>query len=87
MSLPEGQIPRFQLQQPAPVACLTWRPVVELRKSRNPNSPEIIVETEQLLVGDEVGNVHYYSVEWPEAWEVARDSWSGVSALNCFSWF
>jgi len=53
--------------------------MVELRKSRNPHTNNLLVKTEDLLVGDEVGNIYYYAVEWPEGWEVARDHWSGVS--------
>jgi len=79
MSLYESPVPRFQLQQPFPIACITWRPTVELRKSRNPHTNNLLVKTEDLLVGDEVGNIYYYAVEWPEGWEVARDQWSGVS--------
>jgi len=32
-------------------------------------------------VGDETGNVYYYSVEWPEAWEADRNGWSGAVTL------
>lgn len=39
------------------------------------------MKTEDLLVGDEVGNVYYYSIEWPDAWEVSRDGWSGSMTL------
>jgi WD40 repeat protein len=41
----------------------------------------MLVKTEELLVGDELGNIYYYSVEWPDAWEVARDGWSGAMTL------
>lgn len=52
-----------------------------MRSSRNPIVPGMLVRTEDLLVGDEVGNIYYYSVEWPDAWEVARDGWSGSMTL------
>ena len=32
-------------------------------------------------MGDELGNIYYYSVEWPDAWEVTRDGWSGSMTL------
>lgn len=52
-----------------------------MRASRNPRSPGLNVKTEDLLVGDEYGNVYYYSIEWPECWEVARNGWSGSMTL------
>jgi meiosis-specific APC/C activator protein AMA1 len=52
-----------------------------MRPSRNPIAPGILVKTEDLLVGDELGNIYYYSVEWPEAWEVARGGWSGAMTV------
>jgi meiosis-specific APC/C activator protein AMA1 len=41
----------------------------------------MLVKTEDLVVGDETGNVYYYSVEWPAAWEVACNGWSGSMTL------
>lgn len=32
-------------------------------------------------MGDESGDVYYYSVEWPSAWEVQRHNWSGAMTL------
>ncbi|KAL8346536.1 hypothetical protein RB598_000438 [Gaeumannomyces tritici] len=55
--------PRMELLQPDPVT--------------NPNHPGVNVETEDLLVGDEKGNIYYLIVEWPFDWEVARDNWKG----------
>jgi len=52
-----------------------------MRPSRNPRTPAALVKTEDLVVGDEIGNVYYYSVEWPDAWEVTRDAWSGSMTL------
>lgn len=76
-----GVLPRFEVQHPFPVACLAWRPITTIRTSRNPARKGQLVKTEDLLVGDEVGNVYYYSVEWPDAWQVVRDGWSGVMTL------
>jgi meiosis-specific APC/C activator protein AMA1 len=81
MSLYDRALPRFEVQQPCPIACLTWRPTVTLRPSRSPHSPGQLVKTEDLVVGDEVGNVYYYAVEWPDAWEVDRNGWTGVMTL------
>jgi meiosis-specific APC/C activator protein AMA1 len=81
MSIYDGLIPRFELQQPHPIACLIWRPGVTMRPSRNPTAPGMLVGTEDLLVGDELGNVYYYSVEWPEAWEITQNNWYGAMTL------
>jgi meiosis-specific APC/C activator protein AMA1 len=81
MSLYDSMLPRFEVLQPCPIACVTWRPVVTLRPSRSPVSHGQLVKTEDLLVGDEIGSVYYYSVEWPDVWEVARDGWSGSATL------
>ncbi|KAL2073024.1 hypothetical protein VTL71DRAFT_10348 [Oculimacula yallundae] len=81
VSLYDSMLPRFEVQQPSPIACLTWRPQVTMRPSRCPLTPSISVPTEDLLVGDEVGNVYYYSVEWPQSWEVTRNSWPGSMTL------
>jgi meiosis-specific APC/C activator protein AMA1 len=54
---------------------------VTFRPSRSPLNPGTLVKTEDLIVGDEIGSVYYYSVEWPDAWEVDRTGWSGVMTL------
>ncbi|APA12316.1 hypothetical protein sscle_09g070860 [Sclerotinia sclerotiorum 1980 UF-70] len=81
LSLYDSLLPRFEVQQPCPIACVTWRPSITMRPSRNPLASAIMVKTEDLIVGDEQGNVYYYAVEWPDAWEVTRDGWSGSMTL------
>ncbi|KAI1123069.1 WD40-repeat-containing domain protein [Nemania abortiva] len=81
MSLFDSLLPRFEAQQPAPVACLCWRPSVTMRPSLNAHNTGVDVATEDLIVGDELGDIYYYSVEWPEAWEVARENWPGSMTL------
>ncbi len=81
MSLFDSLLPRFEAQQPAPVACLCWRPTVTMRPSVNVRNSSSMVATEDLLVGDEMGDIYYYSVEWPEAWEVSRENWPGAMTL------
>ncbi|KAI1003925.1 hypothetical protein K3495_g4286 [Podosphaera aphanis] len=81
MSLFEITFSRFEIQQPCAVSCLTWRPQTTQRSSKCPFYPGVNVETEDLIVGDEVGNIYYYSIEWPESWEVARNGWSGSITL------
>lgn len=77
----EIQPPRFEVQQPCSVACIKWRPTTTGRPSRSPFAPGILVQTEDLLVGDEVGGIYYYAVEWPERTENEVDQWSGSMTL------
>lgn len=74
-------LPRFEVGQPHPIACLSWRPVPTTRPSKNPFNPGVAVKMEDLLVGDETGIIYYYLVEWPLAWEVTRDTWPGSMTL------
>ncbi|KAH6604959.1 hypothetical protein Trco_006666 [Trichoderma cornu-damae] len=74
-------LPRFQVQQPFPVSCVSWRPITTPRPSRNPFNPGIAVQTEDLVVGDDTGVLYYYVVEWPMGWEVTRDTWPGTIYL------
>ncbi|KAK4153871.1 WD40 repeat-like protein [Chaetomidium leptoderma] len=73
--------PRFEMTQPASVACLSWKPLSTVRPSKSRIHPGIPVKNEDLLVGDEVGSVYYYAVEWPERWEVERHNWAGEMTL------
>jgi meiosis-specific APC/C activator protein AMA1 len=81
MSLYDSMLPRFEVQQPCAIACVTWRPCTTMRPSRCPVIIGTPVSAEDLLVGDEMGNIYYYSVEWPDAWEAARNGWSGSMTL------
>ncbi|RSL54439.1 hypothetical protein CEP54_009881 [Fusarium duplospermum] len=74
-------LPRFEVRQPFPISCVSWRPTCTLRPSKNPLNPGVPVQTEDLVVGDEVGNIYYYIVEWPMNWEVSRDTWPGAVSL------
>ncbi|KAI2626894.1 WD40 repeat-like protein [Xylaria nigripes] len=49
MSLFDSLLPRFEAQQPAPVACLCWRPTVTMRPTLNTSNPGVEVATEDLL--------------------------------------
>jgi meiosis-specific APC/C activator protein AMA1 len=81
MSMYDRGESRFEVHQPAAIACLSWRPTITLRASRAPNTTEQFAKTEDLLVGDEIGNIYYYSVEWPGLWEVDQNGWSGAMTL------
>jgi meiosis-specific APC/C activator protein AMA1 len=43
--------------------------------------PVVLVDTEELLVGDEVGNVYFYSVEWPNQDQRDLFNWHGSMTL------
>lgn len=81
MTPSEADSPRFDIEQPFPVAYVSWRPVCTTRPSKNPLNPGVPVETEDLLVGDYQGDIFYYIVEWPMGWEVERDTWPGTLTL------
>ena len=74
-------LPRFQVVQTSAIACLAWRPTCTVRPSKSITNPGTPVKTEDLLVGDDIGSVYYYIVEWPERWEVERDNWAGHMTL------
>ncbi|KAF2017028.1 WD40 repeat-like protein [Aaosphaeria arxii CBS 175.79] len=42
---------------------------------------EMLVPTEELLVGDEAGHIYFYSVEWPNETESALFGWNGTLVL------
>ncbi|KAI5371008.1 Putative WD40/YVTN repeat-like-containing domain superfamily, The WD repeat Cdc20/Fizzy family [Septoria linicola] len=76
---PQDAEPRFDSEQPAPVACVCFRPTAVRRASVK--EPNMVVMTEELLVGDEVGNVYYYSVEWPSPDQRDLLGWHGSMTL------
>lgn len=86
-TLHERQYPRFRFAphvQEAPVACVSWKPTCTKRPSVNPLNPGPEVENEDLLVGDEQGNIFYYAVEWPPCQETFRNNWRGC--VQCLAY-
>ncbi len=76
---PLDREPRFDSEQPSPISCLAFRPDTVRRPSlRNSNAT---VMTEELLVGDEVGYVYCYSVEWPAQDQRDLFDWHGSMTL------
>ncbi|KAH0556673.1 hypothetical protein GP486_005527 [Trichoglossum hirsutum] len=73
--------PRFEAQQPAPIACLAWKPRVTPRETQRDTENIETVATEELLVGDEIGGVYYYAIEWPAAYRMGLDTWPGSMIL------
>ncbi|EMF16927.1 WD40 repeat-like protein [Sphaerulina musiva SO2202] len=76
---PQDNDPRFDSEQPAPVSCVCFRPNAVRRQSVK--EPGLTVFTEELLVGDEMGNVYYYSVEWPTPDKRDLFGWHGSMTL------
>ncbi|KAF2162382.1 hypothetical protein M409DRAFT_69260 [Zasmidium cellare ATCC 36951] len=76
---PQDRDPRFDSEQPAPVSCVSFRPTTVERPSVR--EPSMTVTTEELLVGDEVGNVYYYSIEWPSPDDRDLFDWHGSMTL------
>lgn len=77
-SLYDSDGTRFKCQQPSPVACVAFKPVATPRASQRFGS---VVSTEELLVGDEAGNVYYYSLEWVNSQQSDVHGWPGAISL------
>ncbi|KXJ87097.1 WD40-repeat-containing domain protein [Microdochium bolleyi] len=62
LSMYDSLLPRLEIQLPSPIACISWRPIPTPRKSLNPSGSGANVLGEDLVVGDESGDIYYYSV-------------------------
>ncbi|EMD69197.1 hypothetical protein GGP41_004788 [Bipolaris sorokiniana] len=71
--------PRFDVTQPKSVSCVSWRPTVVQRPSLRDRA--MTVPTEELIIGDEVGHIYFYSVEWPSETQSALFGWHGAMTL------
>ncbi|KAF1929238.1 WD40 repeat-like protein [Didymella exigua CBS 183.55] len=71
--------PRFDATQPKPISCIAFRPTTVQRPSLRDRA--ITVSTEELLIGDEVGHIYFYSVEWPSETQSALFGWHGAMTL------
>ena len=69
---------RFQSRQASAIACVAFKPVTTRRTSKRFGS---MVAVEELLVGDEAGSVHYYSIEWMSNRGVDIHGWQGAMTL------
>ena len=76
---PFDKDPRFDSEQPQPVSCVCFRPNTARRQSVR--EPCMTVATEELLVGDELGHVYLYSVEWPDQNQRDLFDWHGSMTL------
>lgn len=75
---PKDAEPRFDSQQPSPVSHVCFRPTTNRRRSVRDAS--VYVNAEELLVGDEVGSVYLYSIEWPD--QDQRDLWDWHGSMT-----
>src|SRR6201999_2880584 len=71
--------PRFTSRQPTPVCCVAFRPTTVKRTCARDSN--LTVDTEELLVGDEIGHVYFYSVQWPSLIEKDLFDWRGCLVL------
>ncbi|CAI7600139.1 unnamed protein product [Penicillium pancosmium] len=67
---------RFELSHPNSISCATFKPRTTRQNSER--FPGLEVDAEELVVGDEMGNVWYYSVEWP----VIQNKWSWTGSMT-----
>lgn len=56
---------RHDIRHDNSVSCVSFRPTITYRASAHTRLPNIACE--DLLVGDDLGDVYYYSIEWPDA--------------------
>lgn len=70
---------RFEISHPSTLTCVAFKPRTSRRLSERFIHMEVNVE--ELVAGDEVGNVWYYSVEWPDEEGQAKWKWNGAMTL------
>ncbi|KAJ5823148.1 hypothetical protein N7447_005488 [Penicillium robsamsonii] len=70
---------RFEISHPSILTCVAFKQ----RTSRRPSERfmHVEVKAEELAVGDEFGNVWYYSVEWSDKEDQAKWKWNGSMTL------
>ncbi|OQE96518.1 hypothetical protein PENNAL_c0001G03673 [Penicillium nalgiovense] len=71
--------PRFEISHPSPLTCVAFKP----RTSRRPSERfmHMEVDAEEIVVGDDFGNIWYYSVEWSDQEDQAKWKWNGSMTL------
>lgn len=70
---------RFELNHSASITCVSFKPKTTRRPSGRFEHLE--VEAEDLVVGDEIGDVWYYSVDWSDDELQNRLGWKGSITL------
>ncbi|PWY87272.1 cell cycle regulatory protein [Aspergillus sclerotioniger CBS 115572] len=70
---------RFEISHPDSITCLAFRQTKSRRLSERLRNVE--VDVEDLAVGDDLGNIWYYSVEWPDGEDADQYDWHGAMIL------
>lgn len=70
---------RFEISHPNSITCVAFKPKTSRRMSERIMHMEVHVE--ELVAGDELGNIWYYSVEWSGKEEKAQWNWNGSMTL------
>ncbi|KAJ5504397.1 hypothetical protein N7463_007271 [Penicillium fimorum] len=70
---------RFEISHPGTLTCVAFKPMTSRRPSER--FMHVEVNAEELVVGDEFGNVWYYSVEWSDKEDQAKWKWNGSMTL------
>lgn len=68
---------RFEVSHPNSISCVAFKPRSSRRLSER--FPHLEIDAEELVVGDDIGNLWYYSVEWPEI--LNKWTWTGSMTL------
>ena len=74
----DGGEVRFKTRHTVPVSCVSFKPVTTRRPSEKFGCDTPV---EELLVGDETGQIYYYSVEWLTRDQVDIHGWLGCFKL------
>lgn len=70
---------RYEISHSSTITCVAFKQMKSKRLSER--SDDIEVDTEDLAVGDDLGNIWYYSVEWPNKEARDRFGWHGRVTL------
>lgn len=70
---------RFEISHPSTLTCVAFKPRTSRRLSER--FMHVIVDVEEIVVGDDFGNIWYYSVEWSDKEDQAKWKWNGSMTL------
>ncbi|CAG8322622.1 unnamed protein product [Penicillium salamii] len=70
---------RFEISHPNSITCVAWKPKTSRRFSERLTHVE--VDVEELVAGDELGIIWYYSVEWSSDEDRVEWKWNGSMTL------
>lgn len=70
---------RFEISHPNTLTCVAFKPRTSRRLSER--FMHVLVNVEEIVVGDDFGNIWYYSVEWSDQEDQAKWKWNGSMTL------